>query len=171
MALSEVTAVAEWWSKSTITIYVADEDTRRHFGREHSLCVSNHRYEVDAAFSWMVCDRFGALGNAKAFGKKELQYVPIIGWSMFFGEYIFLQRNWDKDSLNIGAGLDRVMAHKKPVLLFIAAEGTRFTETKHKVSMEFARQKGLPQFKYHLLPRYKGFQYSVKHLKENCKYA
>ena len=36
-------------------------------------------------------------------------------------------------------------------------EGTRFTNEKHKASIEVAKKKGLPEFKHHLLPRTRGF--------------
>lgn len=44
-------------------------------------------------------------------------------------------------------------------------EGTRFTQKKHKISMEVAEKKGLPKLKYHLLPRTKGFCVTVQHLR------
>lgn len=44
-------------------------------------------------------------------------------------------------------------------------EGTRFTEKKHRVSMEVAAAKGLPPLKYHLLPRTKGFTTAVQCLR------
>ena len=39
----------------------------------------------------------------------------------------------------------------------IFSEATRFTPEKHAESMRVAREKGLPELKYHLLPRTKGF--------------
>jgi lysophosphatidic acid acyltransferase/lysophosphatidylinositol acyltransferase len=36
-------------------------------------------------------------------------------------------------------------------------EGTRFTAKKHAKSIEYAKSKGLPELKHHLLPRTKGF--------------
>ena len=41
-------------------------------------------------------------------------------------------------------------------------EGTRFTESKHEESKKIAREKGLPELKYHLLPRTKGFSVLAK---------
>ena len=38
----------------------------------------------------------------------------------------------------------------------MACEGTRFTEKKRADSMKYAREKNLPELKYHLLPRTKG---------------
>lgn len=44
-------------------------------------------------------------------------------------------------------------------------EGTRFTEKKHKISLDFAREKNLPELKYHLLPRTRGFIASLPSMK------
>ena len=41
-------------------------------------------------------------------------------------------------------------------------EGTRFTKAKHEAGMKIAREKGLPELKYHLLPRTKGFSVLAK---------
>lgn len=61
------------------------------------------------------------------------------------------------------------MAHEYPIILMLAAEGTRYTKEKYEASMKFARSRGLPEYKYHLLPRVKGFAYTVRHLKEKRK--
>ena len=39
----------------------------------------------------------------------------------------------------------------------MACEGTRFTEQKRLESMKYAREKNLPELKYHILPRTRGF--------------
>ncbi|CAG2173217.1 unnamed protein product, partial [Oppiella nova] len=172
MSELEIIAICEVWSGSTAEIYFADQSTADGFGSEHSLVVANHRYETDAAFLWLVAERYGCLGSSKAFAKRELRYVPIIGWTFFFGEYIFLERDWRKDADNIATGLDHIMAHKQPTLLMIAAEGTRFTAQKYETSMKFAADRGLGvHYKHHLLPRVKGFAYSVRHLKEKFLYT
>lgn len=48
------------------------------------------------------------------------------------------------------------------------AEGTRFTESKHEASVKFARERGKPELKHHLIPRAKGFIASLPHLKAKC---
>lgn len=56
--------------------------------------------------------------------------------------------------------------HPPSVIQFLLyCEGTRFTETKHRISMEVAESKGLPKLKYHLLPRTKGFTTAVQCLR------
>lgn len=49
--------------------------------------------------------------------------------------------------------------------LLLFAEGTRFTEDKHKTSLNFAKDKGLPLLKRHLTPRTKGFTSSLPQLR------
>lgn len=49
--------------------------------------------------------------------------------------------------------------------LLLTAEGTRFTTEKHKNSLKFAKEKGLPELKHHLVPRTKGFTSSVPHMR------
>ena len=39
----------------------------------------------------------------------------------------------------------------------MACEGTRFTEAKREDSARYARDHNLPELKYHILPRSKGF--------------
>lgn len=58
-----------------------------------------------------------------------------------------------------------------PLQLVLFAEGTRFTEEKHRISVEFAQQRGLPVLKHHLLPRTKGFSFLVKHMKDVREFA
>ena len=53
--------------------------------------------------------------------------------------------------------------------LCLFAEGTRFTPEKHEVSKEFARSRGLPILKHHLVPRTKGFNFILKHMDGVCE--
>ena len=49
--------------------------------------------------------------------------------------------------------------------LLLFPEGTRFTPEKHEASLEVSRKKGYPELKHHLLPRTKGFAYSMQEMK------
>lgn len=51
--------------------------------------------------------------------------------------------------------------------MLLYAEGTRFTKEKHEASVTFARTKGLPELKEHLLPRTKGFTIGLPHFRHN----
>lgn len=95
--------------------------------------------------------------------------MPIIGWSFHFGEFIFLERNWEKDSKIMENCLNHLKEYEDKICLLLFAEGTRFTQTKYEQSCKFAEDRGLTALKYHLIPRTRGFTYTVNHLKNECK--
>jgi len=128
----------------------------------------NHTYDVDWLIGWMLCEKLGVLGNCKAYAKKAIQYIPAIGWSWKFAEFVFLERSFDKDKEIIGRQINEIFDYPYPVWLLLNAEGTRFTEKKHEASVKFAQERGMPVLKYHLIPRTKGFTASLPYLKEKC---
>lgn len=163
---SQIVAMSEWWSRSSVRIYFADQQTLESYGLRHTLYLMNHRYELDWLFCWMCVDKFNILGNSKSFAKKSLRWVPVIGWGWLLDEFIFLSRNWDKDSQKMGQSLDKIMSYETPISLLLFCEGTRFTQSKYEQSLQFAKQRGLPLLKYHLLPRVKGFSFCIQHIKQ-----
>ncbi len=66
-------------------------------GDRNGLILMNHSYEIDGQIAWAICDNYGILGNAKVLAKKELLFAPVIGWSWFFAEILFMERDWSKD--------------------------------------------------------------------------
>ena len=60
--------------------------------------------------------------------------------------------------------------HSLTFKISIFCESTRFSKAKHDASLEVAREKGLPQFKYHLLPRPKGFNLVASQLEGHVDY-
>lgn len=162
---SQLVALAQWWSGTRIRVWGTKEDLDALL-KDHHVVVMNHTYEVDWLLCWIICDQFKMLANAKTFAKKSLMYVPVVGWNWALSEHIFLERSWEKDSQTLGEKLDRLIEYKDKILLLLFCEGTRFSEAKHKSSLEFAEKKNLPKLKHHLLPRPKGFNFCVKHFKE-----
>ncbi|XP_006523410.1 1-acyl-sn-glycerol-3-phosphate acyltransferase delta isoform X2 [Mus musculus] len=104
--------------------------------------------------------------NSKVLAKKELAYVPIIGWMWYFVEMIFCTRKWEQDRQTVAKSLLHLRDYPEKYLFLIHCEGTRFTEKKHQISMQVAQAKGLPSLKHHLLPRTKGFAITVKCLRD-----
>lgn len=163
---SQLVFIAEWWSGSELRVY-ADPLTIKSLSTEKGLVISNHTYEVDWIMGWVLADRCELLGNCKAFAKKMIQYLPVIGWGWYFSEFVFLERKWKEDQTLIRQQLSKVAEYKDPLWVLLYCEGTRFTAEKHIQSMVVAREKGLPELKRHLLPRTKGFFLSVRQLKGN----
>ncbi|XP_022914209.1 1-acyl-sn-glycerol-3-phosphate acyltransferase gamma-like [Onthophagus taurus] len=158
---SQLVFMCDWWSGSEVILYANQKDFDNYWGKEHAYCVMNHSYEIDWLVGWMLCDRIHMLGNCKAYAKRVIQYMPVLGWCWKFSEFVFLERSFEKDRETIRKQVTELSEHPDPMWLLLFPEGTRFTEKKHAISLEFAREKNLPQLKHHLLPRTKGFVASL----------
>ncbi|XP_017128026.1 1-acyl-sn-glycerol-3-phosphate acyltransferase delta [Drosophila elegans] len=159
--------VAEWYAGSKLRVYIDPED-EKYFGKEHAFMLMNHTYEIDWLTIWMISDKLGVLGGTKAFAKKMLRYIPVLGWVWWMAEFIFLDRDFEKDKVVIKTQLKEVFSYPDPVWLLLNAEGTRFTKAKHELSVKFAQERGLPIMKHHLVPRTKGFTTSLPTMRGVC---
>ena len=59
---SQVVVLAEFLSGSRVRVFYADPESEKLFGTEHTICVSNHKFETDWLFSWMVVEKLSCLG-------------------------------------------------------------------------------------------------------------
>ena len=155
--------LADWWSSSTVTFY-CHEEVLEDVGKEHAVILMNHHYELDWLFGWMVADRQGILGNCRVYVKKVIKYVPVIGWAWCFSDTLFLARDWAKDQAVLDERLGALLDYPDPVWILLFPEGTRFTKDKYLASKKFAESRNLPVLKHHLVPRTKGFSYTISHL-------
>lgn len=164
---SQFTFMGQWWSGSDCTLIMENEDDFKYIGKEHTIVIMNHKYDIDWLMAWILAERLNMLGGTKIYGKSSLRLVPLIGWAWFFAESIFLRREWDKDRETIARDLKyiRDFPDNYWFTLLLFCEGTRFTPAKHKLSMDFAARNNLPILKHHLSPRTKGFIHSIYGLK------
>ncbi|KAK9297949.1 hypothetical protein QLX08_008483 [Tetragonisca angustula] len=161
---SQFVFVAEWWSGLELVLYMNKDDLEK-FKKDHKYVIMNHRYEIDWICGWILCERTGVLGNCKAYVKKSLQYVPTFGWAWRFAEFIFMERNWEKDKEIITSLINELVNYPDSITLLLCAEGTRVTAQKLEASQKFAQKAGLPILNYHLTPRTKGFIASLPHMR------
>ncbi|XP_071754120.1 1-acyl-sn-glycerol-3-phosphate acyltransferase delta [Centroberyx gerrardi] len=161
---SQMVAVLEWWSGTECTLYT-DPKSYKLYGNENGIVVLNHNFEIDFLCGWTFCERFGVLGSSKVLAKKELAYVPVIGWMWYFLEIVFCKRKWEEDRRTVAESLQNLQDYPENFWFLLYCEGTRFTAKKHQISMQVAETKGLPKLKYHLLPRTKGFWVTVQNLR------
>lgn len=166
---AQVVFLAEWWSGTEILTYVDKNEFDNYYGKEHAYCVMNHTFEVDWLMGWMFCDKIKCLGNCKAYAKKVIQYLPTLGWCWKFSEFVFLERSFDKDRDIINRQIAELADHPDPIWLLLFPEGTRFTPEKHKASLKFSKEKGLPELKHHLCPRVRGFIASLPSMRGKVK--
>jgi lysophosphatidic acid acyltransferase/lysophosphatidylinositol acyltransferase len=59
---SQIVAISEWWSHSSLRMYFADKQSFESHAKNHTLFVMNHRYELDWLMAWMCCDKSHTLG-------------------------------------------------------------------------------------------------------------
>ncbi|XP_009334964.1 1-acyl-sn-glycerol-3-phosphate acyltransferase 2 [Pyrus x bretschneideri] len=159
----ELVWLIDWWAGVKIQVYT-DPETFHLMGKEHALVMCNHRSDIDWLVGWVLAQRSGCLGSALAVMKKSSKLLPVIGWSMWFSEYLFLERSWAKDESTLKLGLQRLKDYPQPFWLALFVEGTRFTQAKLSAAQEYAASTGLPVPRNVLIPRTKGFVSAVSNM-------
>lgn len=69
-------------------------------------------FELRSFSSWIfLYKQFSILTffqSSKVLAKKELAYVPVIGWMWYFLEIVFCKRNWEQDRRTVAQGLQNL---------------------------------------------------------------
>lgn len=160
---SPPTSLLYWWSNVNLNIKLKDvsliEDSKKPL---LGVIIPNHSYELDYMVSYILADQLGGLGAYKSLSKDELKYLPIIGWAMWMSDMVYVKRDWKQDRLTIGAKLNQLFYYEQSILALFA-EGTRWTPEKHEASVKYALSRGIKPLKYHLIPRTRGFIYTIRH--------
>ena len=133
--------------------------------RENAFLVSNHQQMPDIPAIMKFCKTKDRLGDLKFFVKKQLKWVPGMGWGMQFLDCLYIDRDWASDRQQIRRTFDRLVSGKVPVHLVSFVEGTRFTMDKLKAAQAYAAEHGLSIPRHTLVPRSKGFAATVEGLR------
>lgn len=151
------------WSNIRLNIKLADSNLIEIAkGPLLGLIIPNHSYELDYMTCFVMADQLGNLGAYKSFSKDEIKYLPVLGWAMWMSDIIFVKRDWKHDRPKLASQLNELFSYEQ-TLLGLFAEGTRWTPEKHRASVEFAKSRNIKPLKYHLVPRSKGFVYTIRH--------
>ena len=135
--------------------------------RENALLIANHQQMPDIPAFMKFCKTKDRLGDMKYFVKKQLKWVPGMGWGMQFLDCLYIDRDWASDRDKIHRTFDRLVSGNVPVHLVSFVEGTRFTLPKLTAAREYAEKNGLPVPRHTLVPRSKGFAASVEGLRSH----
>ncbi|XP_057797956.1 1-acyl-sn-glycerol-3-phosphate acyltransferase 2-like [Salvia miltiorrhiza] len=162
----ELVWLFDWWANNKVELF-ADKEIIEIMGKERALVICNHKSDIDWLVGWVLAQRAGCLGSCLAIIKKELLCLPVIGWSMWFSGYIFLQRSWVKDENTLKSGFEGLNDFPLPFWLALFVEGTRFTQAKLIAAQQYASSVGLPVPRNVLIPRTKGFVAAVTHLRSH----
>jgi 1-acyl-sn-glycerol-3-phosphate acyltransferase len=135
--------------------------------RENALLVANHQEMPDITAIMKFCMTKDRLGDMKYFVKKQLKWVPGMGWGMQFLDCLFIDRDWASDREHIERTFARLVDDKVPVHLVSFVEGTRLTSTKLAAAQEYARENELHVPRHVLVARTKGFAATVQGLRSH----
>jgi 1-acyl-sn-glycerol-3-phosphate acyltransferase len=113
---------------------------------EKATVLSNHKSMYDIFAIFYVSGYFNKIIGICS--KKQVAYVPGIGWWCTRMKFPMLNRNI--------SDLKILEADKTPFPIVICPEGTRYSEQKYKESYQFAKQNDYPISKYAQVPKYKG---------------
>ncbi|PVH62983.1 hypothetical protein PAHAL_3G446500 [Panicum hallii] len=104
--------------------------------------------------------------SIKSIKEQSSSEQEVIGWSMWFAEYLFLERSWAKDENTLKWGLKRLQDFPRSFWLALFVEGTRFMPAKLLAAQEYAASQGLPAPRNVLIPRTKGFVSAVSIMRD-----
>lgn len=149
-------------------VFYASDDDVKHFGKESTFNVANHRHHADFLYVMLYAEALGFLENSKVFLKSNLIFAPVLGAINYFAGSCFLKRNLEKDKDTIKNYVQKLVktdrdsssgvkfAEKFVFLIF--GEGTRITQEKQDYSNSVAVEKfGAKPLKHLLHPRPSGY--------------
>ncbi|XP_058223955.1 1-acyl-sn-glycerol-3-phosphate acyltransferase 2-like isoform X2 [Rhododendron vialii] len=154
----------QWWAGIKVQLYT-DSKTYKLLGKEHALIIPNHRHDVDWLVVWTLAQYFGCLGSAPVISKDSSKFFPVLGWSTWFSDFVYLKRNWNKDEGVLKSSLQALKDFPRPFWLIFFVEGTRLTQKKLLAAQEYAASTGIHVPKNVLVPRTKGFVSTVKYIR------
>eukprot|EP00053_Salpingoeca_punica_P008417 m.75623 g.75623 ORF g.75623 m.75623 type:complete len:380 (+) comp14594_c0_seq1:188-1327(+) len=158
--------LAEWWANVRVSTF-ASKEVYDNISRDRAVFLCNHGSDLDWLIGWQAAYKFGLLGGSKCLLKKSLSYIPVLGWTWWFLEYVFLSRSWAEDQKLMTKAFRRLGEFNMPYWMVIFAEGTRITPEKYALSVEHCKANNLPVFKHVMYPRVKGWSLVVQELRNS----
>ncbi|KAG6602871.1 Lysocardiolipin acyltransferase [Phytophthora cinnamomi] len=139
-----------------------DAETKAHesdMSQDRALWLSNHRTRIDWMLLWSVAWRTRTLHQLRIVLKAPLRKIPIFGWAMQHFIFIFLQRRWADDQVNLRRLLPFLTSAEPEASYLLFPEGTDLSESNLEKSAAFAKKNGLPPRQYSLYPRTTGWTF------------
>jgi len=60
--LVELTFLAQWWAGCECSVYLENADDEKFIGKEHTIVLMNHKYDIDWLMTWLLAERWSMLG-------------------------------------------------------------------------------------------------------------
>ncbi|KAF2155932.1 hypothetical protein K461DRAFT_265395 [Myriangium duriaei CBS 260.36] len=158
---SSIQDICERRNKANI-IFAGDELPQG----ESAIVVANHVDWTDFYLIQHLAVKAGMLGRCRWFAKRELRWVPFLGWGLWAMGMPLVSRKWTQDKREMDRVFHGVVARKWPMWLVAYSEGTRFTPRKHAEAVDWCKAHHKPVPKHLLYPRTKGFVATVQNLRK-----
>ncbi|KKO97812.1 acyltransferase [Trichoderma harzianum] len=133
---------------------------------ESAIVVANHRAWSDFYMIQALAIRSGMLGRCRYFAKRQLRFVPFLGWGLWAMGMPMVSRSWRKDKSGLDRAFAGLVSRRLPTWLISFSEATRFSQHKYQESLAWCKKTDRPHPMHLLYPRTKGFITTVQHLRE-----
>eukprot|EP00052_Salpingoeca_macrocollata_P013594 m.106181 g.106181 ORF g.106181 m.106181 type:complete len:368 (-) comp18981_c0_seq2:111-1214(-) len=136
--------------------------------RESVLYISNHQCTVDWFVINVLAAPLQAIGRIRYVLKDTLRLLPLYGWYFEQHGCVYVSKNWTVDAVFLTEALGQFRRNAVPVWLVLFPEGTRFDPFNSAIlqrHQSYCEEKGLAPTKHVLVPRTKGFESCVQHLR------
>jgi 1-acyl-sn-glycerol-3-phosphate acyltransferase len=107
-------------NSASIQLSSASSVLPRH---ESAIVVSNHVAWTDFYMIQALAVRAGMLSRCRWFAKRQLRWVPLLGWGLWAMGMPLVTRNWTQDRAEMGRVFGSIRAHQWPIcgsILFLA---------------------------------------------------
>ncbi|WPG98817.1 Hypothetical protein R9X50_00161500 [Acrodontium crateriforme] len=132
---------------------------------ESAIVVANHVEWTDFYLIQELAVHAGMLGRCRWFAKKQLKWVPFLGWGLWAMGMPLVNRKWTEDQQEMNRVFNGVLQRRWPMWLIAYSEATRYTPSKRKQAETWCEANNKPLGKHLLYPRTKGFVASVQKLR------
>ncbi|CAJ0581888.1 unnamed protein product, partial [Mesorhabditis spiculigera] len=133
-----------------------------------AMIVMNHRTRLDWMYIWSALYQMNPwlITSNKISMKKELKYLPGAGFGMAANQFVFLERNIEKDRQSVENAIEYYADSGNSYQILLFPEGTDKTDWTTAKSNSYAKKNGLAQLEYLLYPRIAGFYHLLNKMRQ-----
>lgn len=132
---------------------------------ESAIVVANHVSWTDFYTIQELALHAGMLGRCRWFAKKQLKWVPFLGWGLWAMGMPLVSRNWVRDRAELDEVFGRIIRNQWPIWLISYSEATRYSRGKYEQTVSWCKENDKPVPQHTLYPRTKGFVATVSELR------
>ncbi|EME88185.1 uncharacterized protein MYCFIDRAFT_184949 [Pseudocercospora fijiensis CIRAD86] len=133
---------------------------------ESAIVLSNHVDWTDFYLIQHLAIQCGMLGRCRYFAKRQLKWVPFLGWGLWAMGMPLVSRKWMTDRKEMDRVFYHITRQQWPVWLISFSEATRYSASKRKAAEDWCLNNNKALGAHLLYPRTKGFVATVQKLRK-----